>query len=290
MQIAVLSDIHSNFPALEKCVSYCLDRQIRTFFFLGDYLGELAYPQKTMELLFSLNEIYHCRFIRGNKEDYWLNYKASGETGWKEFDSTTGSLFYTYHHLTTKDMAFFERLPLRTEAIFENLPHITLCHGSPRKTNEKLLPNSPETFRIMEQETNAYILCGHTHIQGSIVHGGKQVYNPGSVGLPMESGGKAQFLILHGSANAWEPEWISLDYDTEQAAEDLSRSGLSEKAPCWCRVTEQILRTGKHSHGAVLSRAMELCRQQEGECIWPWIPEKYWEEAVKQTFCLYTAV
>lgn len=68
MPIAVLSDIHSNFPALEKCVSYCLDRQIRTFLFLGDYLGDLAYPQKTMEL---------CRQAEGEciwpwiPEKYW---------------------------------------------------------------------------------------------------------------------------------------------------------------------------------------------------------------------------
>ena len=56
MEIAVLSDIHSNYEAFKKCVEYSLDRGIETFVFLGDYLGELPYPQKTMQFLFFLKE------------------------------------------------------------------------------------------------------------------------------------------------------------------------------------------------------------------------------------------
>ena len=97
IKIAVLSDIHGNYVALQKCIDYALNLGIETFVFLGDYVGELAYPQKTMEQLYTLKEKYPCYFIKGNKEDYWLNYKASGEIGWSEIDSTTGSLYYTYH-------------------------------------------------------------------------------------------------------------------------------------------------------------------------------------------------
>ena len=48
MKIAVLSDIHGNFEALKACVSYALEKGVTTFWFLGDYLGEFAYPQRTI--------------------------------------------------------------------------------------------------------------------------------------------------------------------------------------------------------------------------------------------------
>ena len=68
-KIAVLSDIHGNYLALEQCIKYALEHEISTFIFLGDYVGELAYPQKTMELIEHLRSLYTCYFVKGNKED-----------------------------------------------------------------------------------------------------------------------------------------------------------------------------------------------------------------------------
>lgn len=281
MEIAVLSDIHGNYTALEKCVHYILNRNIHTFIFLGDYVGELAYPQKTMNILYSLSEQYECYFIKGNKEDYWLNHRKNGETGWAEKDSTTGSLYYTYNNLTNKDLNFFELLKYKKELAFKNTLPLTICHGSPNKANEKLLPNDERTYAIMEHNNNAYILCGHTHVQGIIQYHGKTVLNPGAIGVPLHSKGYAQFMILNGTHNSWSHEFVSLPYDVEQVILDLDTSGLIEKAPYWCEVTKHLLRTGEISHGTVLSKAMELCREETGQCNWPDVPEKYWKQATK---------
>lgn len=154
MKIAVLSDIHGNYIALEECINYALDKGIDTFLFLGDYLGELAYPQKTMKFLYSLKEKYQCWFIKGNKENYWLNYDQT----WKENDSTTGALYYTYHNLTDTDMDFFHKLNDKEELSFNGLPSITICHGSPNRVNEKLLPDNENTFSIMDNNKADYIL------------------------------------------------------------------------------------------------------------------------------------
>ena len=43
-----------------------------------------------------------------------------------------------------------------------------------------------------------------------------------------------------------------------------------------------LLRTGETSHGTVLAKAMELCRNELGECNWPNVPEKYWDLAVRE--------
>lgn len=94
--------------------------------------------------------------------------------------------------------------------------------------------------------------------------------------------GKAQFMILEGSEQKWNYEFISLEYDVEKVIEDLCTSGLMQKVPAWCKVSTNLLRTGETSHGTVLAKAMELCRNELGECNWPDVPEKYWDLAVKE--------
>ena len=281
-QIAVLADIHGNYIALQKCVEYVRERGIDTFLFLGDYVGELAYPQRTMELLYELQEKYHCYFIKGNKEDYWIHYHKIGGQDWKEIDSTTGSMVYTYRHLSEKDIEFFGGLSHVREIMFKGLPAITICHGSPRKANEKMLPDDEKTFAILEENTADYILCGHTHVQGRIRYKNKVAYNPGSVGVSLHGNGRAQFMILHGAKGEWTEEFVSLAYDVQSVIRELYEEELHIKAPCWCRVTENLLLTGETPHGSVLARAMQLCTEDMGECNWPNIPEKYWWQAVKE--------
>jgi predicted phosphodiesterase len=75
MRIAVMADIHSNHIALETCFAEAQRRNAEIFIFLGDFLGDLAYPQKTLEYLDGIKKKYPCIFIRGNKEDYWINHK-----------------------------------------------------------------------------------------------------------------------------------------------------------------------------------------------------------------------
>lgn len=282
MNIAVLSDIHGNYVALVKCIEYALARDIDTFVFLGDYIGELAYPQKTMEILYGLNAQCKCYFIRGNKEDYWINYKRGNWNGWKKYDSTTGCLAYAYANLTEKDIRFFESLSHVGEVNIEGMPGITICHGSPENAREEMKAEKERTYALMEKDKNNLILCGHTHRREKIEHNGTTVLNAGSVGISLDGEAKAQFLILRGDGNGWNPEFVSVDYDREKVISELYISGLTAQAPYWCKITEAVLRKGTVSHGSVLSKAMELCRKERGVCNWPEIPERYWELAVAE--------
>ena len=63
---------------------------------------------------------------------------------------------------------------------------------------------------------------------------------------------------------------------------DLHSSGLNKKAPYWCKVSENLLRTGTIPHSMVLTRAMAICKDNFGKCIWPNIPEECWEQAVRE--------
>lgn len=282
MDIAVLSDIHGNYVALERCLEYALSKGISTFFFLGDYIGDLAYPERTMQKLYDLSNRYQCSFIKGNKEDYWLKYRADGEKGWKDKSSTTGALLYAYNSLTDREIAFFSHLQPTQEIVIDKMPPIIICHGSPYKVSEKLLPNDVRTINIMNSVNTSVILCGHTHRQQKIVHNEKRILNPGSVGMPLGSEGKTQFLILHGNDGIWSEEFVSLSYDVDRVIYDMHEVKLYEHAPYWSLITEHTLRLGHVSHGIVLSRAMQLCKEETGDCVWPDIPESYWARAVEE--------
>lgn len=106
--------------------------------------------------------------------------------------------------------------------------------------------------------------------------------NPGAVGMPLQSDGKSQFLIISGENYQWKHEFIDLEYDIEAVIKELQEENLYEIAPCWTRITEHMLRNGTVSHGTVLTRANQLCHVETGSWEWPNLPEKYWEMAVKE--------
>lgn len=282
MDIAVFSDIHGNYVAFEKCVEYALMKGIDTFIFLGDYLGEFSYPQRTMDIIYCMEAKHNCFFIRGNKEDYWINRRADVNCEWKNGNSTVGALQYCYANLTDQDIDFFESLPACREIKIEGTEPLLSCHGSPDKNNEKMLPNDDQTKRILDRNTHEYILCGHTHVQGIIEYHGKILLNPGAIGVSLHSGGKAQFMILHQDIQGWKHEFIRLDYDREKVIRELQESGLEDAALYWCQVTKHLILTGEVSHGTVLSRAMRLCEEEQGDCSWYDVPERYWERAIAE--------
>lgn len=58
-KIVVIADIHSNYMAFE--VSYNEIEKIKPdgIIFLGDYVTDFPYPQRTMKLLYKCNSNYH---------------------------------------------------------------------------------------------------------------------------------------------------------------------------------------------------------------------------------------
>jgi len=284
MKIAVLADIHGNYKALEVCLDYAKRQGVEQFFFLGDYIGELAYPEKTMDMLYDLQQNYKCIFVKGNKEDYWLGNWKDFEKSWVYGNSTTGTFLYQYERLRERDLDFFRSMPIARSVEFEGLPSIMLCHGSPDSVKYEIRELNDEVTELLINCKENTILCGHTHRRLCLEKAGKHILNPGSVGIPLASMAKSQFMLLHEENGGWTPEFVDLEYDVETVIEELQESGLCHYAPYWCKSTELLLRTGKISNGQMLKRVMKLCEQEEGKCNWPFIPEKYWQKVVEQAY------
>lgn len=282
MDIAVMSDIHGNHAAFRACLDYAFAHHINTFIFLGDYLGEFAYPQKTMEMLYDLQSKCTCYFVKGNKEDYWLNRYYDRNCDWKDGNHTVGAMLYCYANQTKREIDFFESLSPALEIHIPGAAPLLACHGSPRKNTEKMLPDKYNTREILAASTCNYILCGHTHLRNVMTHANKVAINPGAVGVPMYTEGKTQFMILHQTDIGWSHEFITLEYDRALAIRELQESGLLTCAPYWTEITMHLVRTGKVAHGEVITRAMELCVAENGSGEWSAIPDKFWRQAIAE--------
>ena len=281
IEVAVFSDIHANYEAFKACFEYCTTRGIDRYLMLGDYVSDCPEPEKTMELVYIIRDYFRSEFIKGNREEYLLDFRNRGETGWHD-GSASGSLLYTYEHLTDRDLYFFETLPICTVWEEPGYPPITICHGTPDKAGGFMFKGARNTRRIINSLKTDVILHGHNHVQESYLLKNRLSLNPGSIGVPWDHGGKTQFAILKGDSQAWTGELVELEYDREAEIKSFSESGLAARAPAWAAMVMHTLRTGTDLSQAVLLRASVLCKEERGEAVWPYIPEKYWAQALME--------
>ncbi len=281
VKLALMGDIHGNHIALETCIRDALDREADEFLFLGDYISDCPYPERTMAVIYEMRRKYRCYFIRGNREDYMLNHRRNPKERWT-YSSASGSLLYTYENLSAKDLDFYENLDIQGFYQKEGYRSFRYCHGSLTSSRELLLPDNPNMEMIMENLDVDLLISGHTHIQESRSYGTKKLIHPGSVGVSWYHNGKAQYTMLHNTKDnvlEWEEEFLQLDYDIDRVKEEFQTSGLYQKAPFWAKLIVHTLETGEDYTTPCLLLATDLCRKTEGEVHWPDIPEKYWKMA-----------
>lgn len=72
MKLAVISDVHGNYKALEAFLKYIEEYPVDGIICLGDYVTDSPYPQRTIKLLHEMMEAHACYMLRGNREDYLI--------------------------------------------------------------------------------------------------------------------------------------------------------------------------------------------------------------------------
>lgn len=295
---AVFADVHGNYLALRACLELARARGAEQYIFLGDYITDHAYPQRVMELLYETRERRPCLFIRGNREEYMVDYRRRGErqadgSPWRD-SSAQGALLYCYENLTDRDIDWFESLPIYDQWRPEGAPSIALCHGSPQRVRGAMR-GDPGFYEELLQLGPDLLLKGHNHKHFSLVYQGRRVLCAGSVGNPIthrvrpgrpevtELAKRAQMLLLRLERGRWVPEYVRVPYDWEGAVKNLKTSGLCRRAPVWSALLRHNVLTGTDPCGAVPSLAAELYWQESGQRVgWPQVPEEYWLRAAKE--------
>lgn len=272
MKIAVLTDIHSNHMALEVCMDKIRELGIGDILFLGDYITDCPYPQKTMEILYRAQEEYNCWFIRGNREDYILSHKYNVTDGW-HYCSQSGSLLYTYEELSGSDLRFFEDMPIGMEIRLEGYPIFSACHASMFDNRRSFSPDHGDINEVIKEQATELMVCGHIHDPYDYSFGGKRIINVGSV-----TGAKANMVILSSDGGDWEAERFELEYDNQKMIEEFKESGLLEKGNGWSRGIIGVLQGKGNTDLELVALVNKKCSERD----LPIDTEEIWQEAAEE--------
>ncbi len=231
MRYLILSDIHSNWEALQA-VLISADGQYDRIVCCGDFIGYGADPNRVID--WARENVSFA--VRGNHdracvelEDLeWFNPIARAATIW------------THHELTEANKEYVRNLakgPLPVNG-FE------VVHGSPLNEDEYLvsLNEAAEAFAYVNTRV---VFFGHTHLQGGFESHGRKIWgisaeanpmlldlnadsayllNPGSVGQPRDEDPNAAYIL-------YDPDdqflfYHRVPYDVGVAQEKIVNAGL----------------------------------------------------------------
>lgn len=212
MKVAVIADIHANFPALEKVLE---DIRGAPIFCCGDLVGYNTFPNEVIDLIRTNN----ATSILGNHDRAVL----TGDTGWFNSEAIK-AIEWTAGKLTTENRSFLEALP----GAYEN--EFYMAHGSPKNQLEGyIFSDDPDYvfsdfFNYTERDI---IILGHTHIPFVKKIDGKLIFNPGSVGQPRDSDPRASYAILDTEKK--EVKIKRVGYDIEKTSTAIMKAGLPKR-------------------------------------------------------------
>lgn len=115
-----------------------------------------------------------------------------------------------------------------------------LVHGSPRRLNEYLYINRPESSltRMLEPLDIDVMIFGHTHLPYHRVVSEIHLVNAGSVGRPKDGDPRACYAVID-TGEPLSVEFCRVEYNIELVAEMMMQSGL----PHW--LVEYLRYAGK---------------------------------------------
>jgi predicted phosphodiesterase len=228
VQFLIISDIHSNWQALQAVVDDAKGTYEQVLC-LGDIVGYGADPNATCEWV-RLNAAVS---IRGNHDR-----AAIGDPCVDEFsdDAHTAAL-WTAGQLNDENRTFLSELP-QGPVVVEKF---AIAHGSPRDEDEYIVFEHDAAHAAMFLPADVCFI-GHTHLQGGFairrVKGWqvppKGVYslepntsyriNPGSVGQPRDDDPRAAYAIYDSKAK--QVSFKRVEYDVALAQKRIRDAGL----------------------------------------------------------------
>jgi predicted phosphodiesterase len=229
MRYAILSDIHSNWEALETAVSYAQGQKIDSWVVLGDTVGYGANPNECFEWAIQNAAIYvtgnHERAVIDPRLREWFNEWAREAIEWTD---------------KVMDPKLKEKIkPLPYVQMREGF---TFVHGSLNEPEQFhylfSMEDAAPTFKQME---SPICFIGHTHVPScfcekpqaaiylkpgiwQLEKGERYILNPGSVGQPRDQDPRLAFGIFDTEKQTFQI--VRLTYENHKAADKIRKAGL----------------------------------------------------------------
>lgn len=227
MKILVLSDIHSNWPALsavQESFDACL--------FAGDLVDYGTDPIPCIDWV----RDHAIAAVRGNHDHAVAQrIQPRGGSGFRALAAATRP-----HHWQTLQQSrtqYLAELPV-TQYVTVGDASFFLVHGTPRDPLDEYLTDDSDEWLIRLESVEADFVCvGHTHIPYHLDLGRIQVLNPGSVGQPRDGDPRCSYAVIENG----RVEIHRVEYDIDATLQQMEQSGLDADT---LHLAESILRNG----------------------------------------------
>jgi putative phosphoesterase len=230
VKIALLTDIHANYPAL-LTVSEHLDRWGPDWVFVaGDTVNRGPRPAACLDFVQSRGRDKNWRVIRGNHESYviWHDHADAPRSG---------PLFeiFRYSHWTYEklrpDLPVLKAMPKQISEDAADGGEFRVVHASMRGERRGIYPEMDDaTLMKRAAPAPAVLAVGHTHRPFVRRVEDCLIVNAGSVGLPFDGDRRAGYAQISLHDGGWDAEIIRLPYDIAQAEDDFFTTGFLQQA------------------------------------------------------------
>ncbi len=273
MKIAILSDVHGNYPALLKVLDDAGQRGVEHYIFAGDYCLSGAWPDDCIK---AIKGVPDKIIIRGNEERYLENLIGKDQVTWT--DGQMQISYWCYRNLQSEHLKYLISLPQITE-IEINGVKIRVAHSSDTflgkyefshfgpeilakkyadtsVTSETLkhdictiLDNDPVFLKKVHVLEDGIYIFGHSHVQWSYKCDDRNIMliNPGSCGLPLDAieDSIPYTLLTISKEGMFEIEEIRLPFSKREYAEQLKQTSQYTEAGVWSKVIISELLTAR---------------------------------------------
>jgi predicted phosphodiesterase len=181
LTIALIADIHGNLAALDAVLGALRAEPPDQIVCLGDVAATGPQPREVLRRLRGLG----CPVVMGNADAELLDVPPAGP----ETDEVTRRIAdiarWCAAQLNDADRAFLTSFQPTVEISLGEPRSLLCCHGSPRGYDDVIVAATPddELDDMIGGYDATIIAGGHSHIRMLRVHRGREIVNPGSVGL-----------------------------------------------------------------------------------------------------------
>lgn len=243
MQLAVLSDIHGNLPALEAVLNDLQQYSVDGIVVAGDIVNGGPQPVETLQRLRALDSL----MIRGNADNALLKY-ATGEAPSSRYTCRQFALLrWTHRHIDRETLDFVKALPEQRTVSLPGAAVIRVVHGSPRHVSESIFPDHDAAMldAVLAQISEPVLVCGHTHLPWQVEQNGRLVLNPGAVSGPLNGFVGAQYALLTWQNDHWLGTHQAIAYNLEHIRQVCQESGFLEEGGAFAQAVLLSIETGQ---------------------------------------------
>ncbi|PSP79553.1 YfcE family phosphodiesterase [Halobacteriales archaeon QS_1_68_20] len=235
----VFGDIHGNITALEAVFENMADHGFNSdLYCLGDLVGYGTYPNEVVEFVRSRSIPTvmgnYDRGVGDNSDDCGCAYQSETEQR-----RANKSIAWTNKMITEGNRDYLRTLERQIELELGDL-RILLVHGSPRRINEYLHEDRPDSSfeRLLDSVDIDVLVCGHTHLPyHKELPSGRHVINAGSVGKPKDGDSRACYIVLTADGDDLNVEFHRVEYDIEHIVRSIEDTEMPD-------AFAEMLRTG----------------------------------------------